>query len=221
MYSNSNGIKKFTEQKAESNDKLMLYKKGSLYPDNLPPMPVVLRFPYNGIWSLPWTEPDKSVHAGNATGTLDRFRTPKTLREMGKERNLFRLAIFPDYHTKEIPEYSGKSEFGVQQLPIAYPELAGFNDVPIGAAAATNSNSSDAARSIWGFLESGLKFFTGLEQAKYQTQIAEAQAKLIQAQTAQKASITSASLVSNLSLLLILGGVGFVLISSLTKKGGK
>lgn len=220
MHTNGGNIQTFVEKKEEGNKELMLYQKGAIYPDDLPVIPLTLRFPYNGIWSRSWTKPEEFPLA--TSSTLNRFRTPKTLRELGKERNLYRLAIFPDYHTKEIPEYSGRSEFEVPQLPLAYPELAGFDEAPVGSTNSTqNSNSSDATRNIWGFLMTGLGFWTGLEQAKYQAQITEAQAKLLEAQAAQKASVTTASLVSNLPLLLLLGGVGFVLFSTLDKKGGK
>lgn len=136
-----------------------------------------------------------------------RFHTGHFLRRQGKVRIKKQLGIYPSGH---IP---GKGVFPrslkkVPQLPTSFPELAGFEEVPVGSTNATGA--APPQQGWWGNLQSLLTTVGGAimesQTQKTQREIAAAQAVTATAQAqAAQAGVTQV-FYRNLPLLLAVGG---------------
>lgn len=166
---------------------------------------------YTGMWLAPWDIPKRTKEGKTpfVNAKFQRYRIPESLRQASKRHILTRLDIVPvsDDVTKYPESVAGQIS---PQKPTAFPELAGFDEVTEAAPTAVKYPTLGT----WGNLISNLTtMYFGVEQAKAQAKLTEAQAALAEAQPKPiTAGITTAL------PLILLTGLGIFLATKKKKK---
>ena len=132
---------------------------------------VALRVPER--YDLTWERPE-----------LVRFSTGHSLKARGKMRILENLHLIPSQAIRT------NSHGDVPQMPMFFPELAGFGEVDVGTLNTTNASTAAPAvsRDIWGNLTNILtkagETWSTVQTSKYQASAAGSQAEIAKSQEA-------------------------------------
>ncbi|MBT9171453.1 MAG: hypothetical protein DDT18_01829 [Actinobacteria bacterium] len=151
--------------------------------------------------------------------TLRRFTTGRTFREWGKTRIMGKLNLLPSRH---IPDgvVVHDSIINAPQLPQAFPELAGFDDIAEGKMSPTRTNTT--RRNIWGSLENLItqtgEWFTSVKRAEYEGRIAAARAEIARQQARREIIVKERDVIRNLPIFIIGAGIGLGIIYLIKSK---